>query len=80
MLLDDPNQLIRWAAVDGLSHKNDKSIVPMLMEIINHDNSLWVREAAYHALQSLTGQHFEILQADQWNSWWEASKVNWPPQ
>jgi hypothetical protein len=79
-MLNDPNQLIRWAAVDSLSNKNEKRIVPKLIEIINHDSSLWVREAAYHALQSLTGQNFEVLQVDQWNSWWEGNKHNWPPK
>jgi HEAT repeat protein len=79
-LLDNPDPFTRWAAVDALAAKGQKDVVPRLMEMINHDNSLWVRGAAYQALQGLTGQTFEKLRLDQWNSWWEANKANWPPK
>jgi hypothetical protein len=79
-LLDDPNPLIRWAAVDTLGEKQQKDIVPKLVDIINHDNSLWVRRAAYQALATLTGQNIQRLERDQWNKWWEANKGNWPPK
>jgi hypothetical protein len=79
-LLIDPNALVRWAAVDGLADKGEKAIVPRLIDIINRDQSLWVRRAGYQALQRLTGQKFEKLERDQWNSWWQSNKGNWPPK
>src|SRR5712692_3863425 len=42
-LLYDLNALNRWAAVDSLAEKNHKDIVPKLIEVIKHDNSLCVR-------------------------------------
>ncbi|OGP74358.1 MAG: hypothetical protein A2W09_09255 [Deltaproteobacteria bacterium RBG_16_50_11] len=79
-LLDDPNAIIRWAAVDGLAGKKDKSIVPKLIIICNQDKYLWVRRAAYEALRQLTNQKFENFRQDQWNKWWEQNKESWPPK
>ncbi len=79
-LLDDPNFTTRWAAVDALAAKGEKDIVPKLIEFINHDNSMWVRNAAYQALKTLTGQKMEKLQREQWNHWWDENKANWPPK
>lgn len=79
-LLDDPNPLTRWASVDGLAAKKDKSVVAKLIEIINHDDSMWVRRAAYQALKGLTGQKFENFQQEQWNEWWKQNKEGLPPK
>ena len=75
-LLDSPDFTVRWAAVDALVAKGQKDLVPKLMEFINHDNSMWVRGAAYQALRTLTGQNIEKLQREQWNAWWNANKAN----
>ena len=79
-LLVNPNPLARWAAVDGLAAKNDKSLVANFIEISNRDDSMWVRRAAYQALKGLTDQNFENFQEEQWNNWWEQNKKNWPPK
>jgi len=79
-LLGDSDPLVRWAAIDGLASKGQKDLVPTLIDMINHDGSNWVRRAAYQALQTLTGQGFEKFQRDQWNTWWQANKSNWPPK
>lgn len=79
-LLNNSDFRMRWAAVDSLAAKGEKDVVPQLIEMINHDNSMRVRGAAYQALQTLTGQKIDKLQRESWNSWWNANKANWPPK
>jgi hypothetical protein len=79
-LLNDPNPLIRKAAIDGLVAIGSKAIVPALLEKAEHDPFMIVRNAAFHGLQTLTGEHIEALQIDRWQAWWKKNKEVWPPK
>lgn len=78
MLLDDPDPLTREAAIGGLVEKGQKSIVPKLLDVAEHDPSLFVRRAAYGGLRALTGQNIEPLQLGAWKTWWAKNKDKWP--
>jgi|GEM_PF-6314494 len=79
-LLDDPNPLIRKAAVDSLVATGNKTLVPRLLEKAENDPFMVVREAAFHGLTVLTGEPIEILQIERWQAWWKKNKETWPPK
>jgi len=79
-LLDDPNALVRKAAIDSLVGLGNKAIVPSLLEKAERDPLMVVRQAAFHGLKALTGEQIEVLQIKQWKHWWEKNKEAWPPK
>jgi hypothetical protein len=79
-LIDDPQPLIRKAAIDTLANKGNKSIVPRLLDKAETDPYLVVRHAAFHGLQVLTGEKIEALQLSRWKAWWQKNKDIWPPK
>lgn len=79
-LLDDPQPIVRKAAIDELVTLGDKSIVSRLLERAEHDPFILVRHAAFRGLQVLTGEQIEALQIQQWKAWWEKNKSTWSPK
>ncbi len=79
-LLGDPQPLTRKAAIDDIVSTGEKSVVPKLLDMAEHDPFIIVRHAAYHGLQTLTGQHIDALQVDDWKAWWKANEGTWPKQ
>jgi hypothetical protein len=77
-LLNDSSPLIREVAIDELVQLKNKSIVPKLLDMAEHDQYILVRRAAYDALRALTGQQIEPLDMKQWKEWWEKNKSTWP--
>lgn len=78
-LLENEQPLVRKAAIDDLTAKGEKAIVPKLLQIAEHDPYMVVRQAAFRALQVLSGQQIPPLQIQAWKSWWDQNKGNWPP-
>ena len=44
---------IRWLAAEGLIHIGNKAVKPLLRALIEHPDSLWLREGAHHVLYDL---------------------------
>jgi HEAT repeat protein len=53
---------IRWLAAEGLIHIGDNAIGPLLKELVENSDSLFVREGAHHILRDLPETRYrEIL-------------------
>ena len=48
--LDDRMFDVRWLAAEGLIAIGREALVPLLEALINHADSLWLREGAHHVL------------------------------
>ena len=54
---------VRWLAAEGLIAIGREALVPLLHALINHPDSLWLREGAHHVLHDLArGKLDEVLQ------------------
>jgi HEAT repeat protein len=51
--LHDKKFDIRWLAAEGLIHIGNKAVKPLLRALIEHPDSLWMREGAHHILHDL---------------------------
>jgi HEAT repeats len=51
-IISDPQPLMRKAAADGLCNLNEKSSVSQLLEIMRHDPTILVRQAALSCVDS----------------------------
>jgi HEAT repeat protein len=51
--LHDKKFDIRWLAAEGLIHIGNKAVRPLLKALIEHPDSLWMREGAHHILHDL---------------------------
>lgn len=51
--LEDRNPSTRWAAAEALITVGQPSVRPILRELINKSDSVWLREGAHHVLQHL---------------------------
>ena len=60
--LHDKEFDIRWLAAEGLIHIGNNVIKPLLEDLIEHSDSLWIREGAHHILHGLPdSEHKELL-------------------
>ena len=59
--LHDKEFDIRWLAAEGLIHIGNKAIKPLLEELIEHSDSLWIREGAHHILHDLPDSEYKEL-------------------
>ena len=57
LALADEHRDVRWVAADGLIAMGEDAIVPLLEELIDHADSVWVRSAASHVLSEMLPQH-----------------------
>jgi HEAT repeat protein len=54
---------VRWLAAEGLIAIGREALVPLLHALINHPDSLWLREGVHHVLHDLAkGKLDEVLQ------------------
>lgn len=61
--LEDKIFDIRWLAAEGLIHIGRKALVPLLQALIDHPDSLWLKEGAHHVLHDINkGEFIEIIQ------------------
>jgi HEAT repeat protein len=51
--LHDKTFDVRWLAAEGLIHIGDRSIKPLLKTLVEHPDSLWIREGVHHVLHDL---------------------------
>jgi nucleotide-binding universal stress UspA family protein len=51
--LEDRNPSTRWAAAEALIAVGQPSVRPVLRELINKSDSVWLQEGAHHVLQHL---------------------------
>ncbi|HEX6032333.1 MAG TPA: HEAT repeat domain-containing protein [Tepidiformaceae bacterium] len=51
--LQDDDGGVRWLAAEALREIGRPSVPPLLMALVSHSESPWLREGAYHALRSL---------------------------
>ena len=51
--LEDDDFSIRWLAAEGLIHVGSSSLKPLLKELIQRPDSLWLLEGAHHVLHDL---------------------------
>lgn len=53
--LEDADLGVRWLAAEGLIRAGREGLEPLLQALINHSDSIWLREGARHILRSLAG-------------------------
>ena len=51
--LNDKNFGVRWLAAEGLIMMRANAIPPLLQELIQHPEAIWLRQGAYHVLHDL---------------------------
>jgi len=51
--LNDKNFGVRWLAAEGLIIMRAAAIPPLLQELIQHPDAIWLRQGAYHILHDL---------------------------
>lgn len=61
--LRDTEFSVRWLAAEGLIAFGPKGLVPLLRALIEHSDSVWMRQGAHHVLHDLArGDLREVLQ------------------
>jgi HEAT repeat protein len=86
--LHSPNPTDRMNAILGLKNLGTKDVVPTLLAMLN-DPELQVRQVANFALQSLTGEKFNLpprvssqepaVPTQHWHAWWRQHGANFVP-
>ena len=56
---ENPHFGVRWAASDGLIHLGREALVPLFQHLMDHPDSVWLRESALHILHSLRDRNVE---------------------
>lgn len=51
---------VRWLAADGLINIGWRSITPLIESLIDHANSIWMRDGAHHVLHDLSHGRFKV--------------------
>jgi HEAT repeat protein len=60
--LEDKMFDVRWLAAEGLIDIGREALVPLLRMLVEHSDSLWLREGAHHVLHDIDkGDLIEIL-------------------
>jgi HEAT repeat protein len=54
-ILEDEVFDVRWLAAEGLIALGREALVPLLQALMEHPDSLWLREGAHHVLRELSG-------------------------
>ena len=67
------NNLEREAALDNYP-QDDKSILPVLVQLIGSDPSISVLFKAAQRFNKLTGQNFEFWKTKEFVDWWERNR------
>ena len=65
----------REAAVDNYP-REDKSILPILVQLIRTDDSITVRQRAVERFNYLTKQSFEFWKSKEVLEWWEKNRTS----
>jgi HEAT repeat protein len=61
--LEDKMFDVRWLAAEGLISIGREALVPLLRALMEHPDSLWLREGVHHVLHDVDKEDFdEILQ------------------
>lgn len=61
--LDDENGGVRWLAAQGLIALGAPAVEPLLHRLMEHSESVWLRDGAHHVLRAVGhGQLWPILQ------------------
>lgn len=55
--LEDEDFGVRWLAAEGLINAEQAGLVPLLQALLEHSNSVWLREGAHHVLRGLARQN-----------------------
>ena len=72
MALQDSDAHIRYVAASTLGDMGYKGAVGPLIALLN-DEDEWVVQAAYEALQQITGEDFGYDPA-KWEAWWKTNR------
>ncbi len=60
--LNDKNFGVRWLAAEGLIIMGRDAIAPLLRELIEHPDAIWLRQSAHHVLRDLSKRSdFELV-------------------
>ena len=51
--LQDKEFSIRWIAAEGLIHIGERAVKPLLSTLLEHPESIWLREGAHHIIHDL---------------------------
>jgi HEAT repeat protein len=68
-LLDDEDSSVRWAAVKAISNLGGQAIPALLQALVEHFQSIHLREGAHHVLREMNRKHalsvpvFKVYQA-----------------
>ena len=61
--LEDKMFDVRWLAAEGLISIGGKALIPLLRNLMDHSDSLWLREGVHHVLHDLDNPGInEVLQ------------------
>jgi len=52
---------VRWLAAEGLIKIGHKSLKPLLIALIDHSDSMWLRQGAHHVLHDMDKSKFDEL-------------------
>ena len=50
---------VRWLAADGLINIGWRSVTPLIDSLVDHVNSVWIRDGAHHVLRGLSYGRFQ---------------------
>ena len=60
--LSDKTFEVRWLAAEGLAQIGRKAVVPLVETLVEHSDSLWLRESIHHVLHDMNrGRLSDIL-------------------
>jgi HEAT repeat protein len=59
--LEDKMFDVRWLAAEGLTAIGHEALVPLLQALVEHSDSLWLREGVHHVLHNMEGGHLNKI-------------------
>jgi HEAT repeat protein len=59
--LEDKMFEVRWLAAEGLTAIGHEALVPLLQALMDHPDSLWLREGVHHVLHNTEGGHLNKI-------------------
>jgi HEAT repeat protein len=61
--LEDEESAVRWLAAKGLIAMGEAGLEPLLQALIQHSDSIWLREGAHHVLHTLVREDLALQAA-----------------
>lgn len=71
-----------FTLADAIANRNDQRAIPLLIGVIDSDNTYWsVYGIGHFALSRLTGVRYDDrYDGTWWKAWWEKNKGNYSPE